>query len=88
MAVLAIVIRIVIFLLVGLGGLFCLMATAGNYWINKNFLGKSRFHSGLWKSCPRGNCASFANVNGIYQFQLFLLLAVISKLTPPQQDVN
>ena len=88
MAVLAIVIRIVIFLLVGLGGLFCIMATAGNYWINKTFSGESVFHSGLWKSCPLGNCASFANVNGIYQFQLFLLQTVISKLTSSKQDVN
>ena len=66
MTALAIVIRIVIFSLVALAGLFCILATAGNYWINKKFLGKSAFHRGLWKSCPLGNCASLTNVDGIY----------------------
>lgn len=66
MTALAIVIRIVIFSLVALAGLFCILATAGNYWINEKFLGKSVFHRGLWKSCPLGNCASLTNVGGIY----------------------
>ena len=66
MAVLAIVIRIVIFLLVGLGGLFCIMATAGNYWINKHFREKVCFTVGC------GNLAHLETVHHLRMLTVFI----------------
>ena len=50
------VIRIVIFSLVGLAALFVIISTAGNYWIggsNTEQSGTTSFRSGLWESCTK-----------------------------------
>lgn len=69
MAAMTTIIRIVIFGLVGLGALFCIIATATDYWLSSSAtLGGFTIesHTGLWRFCISGKCEKVREANGNY----------------------
>lgn len=63
------IIRIVIFGLVGLGALFCIIATATDYWVSISATRDGftiEYHTGLWRFCISGKCEKVREANGNY----------------------
>ena len=69
MAAMTTIIRIVIFGLVGLGALFCIIATATDYWLSSSTTPGGiaiESHFGLWRFCISGKCEKVREANGNY----------------------